>query len=370
MLSRVWIRAVAEANHVEPCIFGKSMFDSLRDSLVVAEGEESTPGASTKHYDRQMVSFWEDLEDSYRVILERPGSSSHQHPSSSTIPMGRARPFPSLGATACPTTVKPLIKNSKKPHPALAVVGLILDPTGQYILLTRRPSYMRVFPGAWVLPGGGFDAGTDFSLEDALRREVLEETGLTIHQTSIPVCIWESVYPTDPNHPDPIKAHHLVVFLQGFASSRTTINPQSPPLSLTLQATEVETALWLSVADFKMVRQKMKNTKDDRDKPLPAVPVIHAKETKDTTTTKTELMSLDTLVGIYPQPDTTCDGNTEQLQQHFCGIAQGSLFALEELLLQRNRNKDGFFEEGQSSVVWSRPVASTKDFGPTGKSSL
>lgn len=46
------------------------------------------------------------------------------------------------------------------------------------ILLTRRAKRMKIFPSAWVLPGGHID--NEESLEDGVVREILEETGINI----------------------------------------------------------------------------------------------------------------------------------------------------------------------------------------------
>ena len=43
------------------------------------------------------------------------------------------------------------------------------------LLLTRRNKNLRVFPRAWVMPGGHIDLGE--SLEDGVVRELYEETG-------------------------------------------------------------------------------------------------------------------------------------------------------------------------------------------------
>lgn len=55
----------------------------------------------------------------------------------------------------------------------LGTSAIILDETGDNILLTRRTDN-----GRWCLPGGGMDPGE--SLEECCRREVREETGLVV----------------------------------------------------------------------------------------------------------------------------------------------------------------------------------------------
>lgn len=58
----------------------------------------------------------------------------------------------------------------------LAAYGLIHD-RGQ-LLLCRLSRQVPLWSGFWVLPGGGVDFGED--PEDAVRREVAEETGLIV----------------------------------------------------------------------------------------------------------------------------------------------------------------------------------------------
>lgn len=59
----------------------------------------------------------------------------------------------------------------------LASCMVIEDADGK-VLVTKRSRKMRVFPRAWVLPGGHIDAGE--TLEQGVVREVFEETGIDI----------------------------------------------------------------------------------------------------------------------------------------------------------------------------------------------
>jgi 8-oxo-dGTP diphosphatase len=68
--------------------------------------------------------------------------------------------------------------SGKREYPERPVVGVgavILD--GRKVLLIRRGS--EPLKGQWSLPGGGLETGE--RLEDGLRREVREETGLEVN---------------------------------------------------------------------------------------------------------------------------------------------------------------------------------------------
>jgi len=57
-------------------------------------------------------------------------------------------------------------------------VGVLLQPDGRF-LLTSRPEG-KVYAGYWEFPGGKLEAGE--SVADALRRELHEELGITVHE--------------------------------------------------------------------------------------------------------------------------------------------------------------------------------------------
>lgn len=82
--------------------------------------------------------------------------------------------------------------------PRVGSAGLIVDERGR-ILLGRRNK--RPHLGSWVLPGGKIEPCE--SVTDALRREVLEETGLSV-DVSGQAGVFEIINPPDE--------HRLIVY--------------------------------------------------------------------------------------------------------------------------------------------------------------
>ena len=60
-------------------------------------------------------------------------------------------------------------------RPIVGVGGVVLDAEGRVVLVRRR---FEPLAGCWSLPGGAVDVGE--TLEAAVAREVLEETGLEV----------------------------------------------------------------------------------------------------------------------------------------------------------------------------------------------
>jgi 8-oxo-dGTP diphosphatase len=58
------------------------------------------------------------------------------------------------------------------PRHSVSVAGAVRDEHGRFLAIRRRDN------GAWQLPGGILEL--DETLEDGLRREVLEETGILV----------------------------------------------------------------------------------------------------------------------------------------------------------------------------------------------
>lgn len=329
----VWINS-------QCCSFGTSVFDSILSSTNNLKDSATTPVLSSDglHYDRTLVSLQQDSDSRLRLSTE---DISNNKCDVWRIPFGRSRSYPPLGSYACPTTIpttqaatQAILSSQASANSVgnvrrfvqLAVVGLVVSPQ-QEILITRRPSYMRSFPGAWVFPGGSVDA-TDESLEAAIAREVWEETGLKLASTPSMgdgdssswtiECIWESVFPTIPEPEVPIKRHHLVVYLSVKLSER-----EMSEVSLKLCEEEVDAAVWLSPENVQAILAKSLTE---------TVDLVSQEDTwVDLLTTKeVQKESLQHLSGIYPRFE-----DNDSRKQPF-GMAQGSLFALQEYTRRHN----------------------------------
>ena len=64
---------------------------------------------------------------------------------------------------------------------ARVIVTTLIEKNGR-ILLGEKPKDVGPYPNTWHLPGGGVDLEHE-SLEDAVRREIKEETGLNVERT-------------------------------------------------------------------------------------------------------------------------------------------------------------------------------------------
>lgn len=69
----------------------------------------------------------------------------------------------------------------RKPF-SLSLKAVVLDDRGRCLVL-KRSGLSKTNPGRWDFPGGKVDPGE--GIEEALNREVLEETGLEVDLTSV-----------------------------------------------------------------------------------------------------------------------------------------------------------------------------------------
>ena len=328
----------------QQCPFGISMFDTLVQSDNGSMNGESKTKYNKYdtciHYHKTLVSFKEGYPNG-QVFLESSNKQSKQE-NSSMFSLGRSCANPDMGSTSCPTTTTTTTTTSKK-IVSLAVCGLVFSQDNK-LLLTRRPSYMRSFPSAWVFPGGSFDDDVDTSLEGAISREVYEETGIQIPPAKTNEwkleCLWESTFPTTTTT-IPMKRHHLVFYLS------TKLNQSSNDVKLKLCDTEVDAATWLSpdtidsiLSNNRLLTKQQQNDNNDirgfnGNNNLIDI-ILH-----DSSSKRKE--SLDQLIGIYPRTsllgvhDNDTNNNSNNMPPS--GLAQGSLFALEEYWYSNDKVK-------------------------------
>ncbi|HIF40042.1 MAG TPA: NUDIX hydrolase [Planctomycetes bacterium] len=86
-------------------------------------------------------------------------------------------------------------------NPASAAAGLVLDATGGKVLLVRRR--IQPFRGAWALPAGYQEI--DEEPQEAVRREVSEETGLEVEVQRLLDVAWVG--------DDPRKPANVIIYL-------------------------------------------------------------------------------------------------------------------------------------------------------------
>jgi 8-oxo-dGTP diphosphatase len=87
------------------------------------------------------------------------------------------------------------------PHGPAVGVGAVLIHEGKALLIKRGKEPLR---GRWVVPGGTVELGE--TLEQALVREVREETGLTVHPLEV-VLVFDRIEREGPA----VSYHYVIV---------------------------------------------------------------------------------------------------------------------------------------------------------------
>ena len=92
-------------------------------------------------------------------------------------------------------------------RPVVGVGGVIID-NGRALLIRRGSEPLR---GEWSIPGGTLDLGE--SLEEGVRRELLEETGLEVRVLEL-IEVFDRIFPDDGALPSGTKQRlrfHFVI---------------------------------------------------------------------------------------------------------------------------------------------------------------
>jgi len=135
--------------------------------------------------------------------------------------------------------------------PIVAVAALIYNKKGEILLVRRKAEPGR---GLWSIPGGAVEVGE--KLLDALKREILEETGLTIKPISI-IDIAEVIKKDEDNR---IKYHYIIIDYIAEVSS-----------GILKPSTDVSDAIWIKVnkiSEYKLTESLRKMIKKNIDKIL------------------------------------------------------------------------------------------------------
>jgi 8-oxo-dGTP diphosphatase len=116
----------------------------------------------------------------------------------------------------------------------LTVDGVIFgtNTQGAKVLLIKRKN--EPSKGCWAIPGGHVDEEED--LEDAVRREVKEETGLDIDK-------WTQLKAFAKPHRDP-RGRYVTVVFYSFVALRT------PPDQLPIAGDDAAEAEWFPIAEL------------------------------------------------------------------------------------------------------------------------
>lgn len=128
-------------------------------------------------------------------------------------------------------TPAPFSRNQFTPG-HITATGLVLAPEGERVLLVHHNRLDR-----WLLPGGHVEP-EDSTAAEAARREVIEETGVSLAAGGDPPLIGIDVHGIPPKRAEPYHLHHDLIFFFRATTERVQVSEESRDV------------VWCSPADF------------------------------------------------------------------------------------------------------------------------
>lgn len=128
-------------------------------------------------------------------------------------------------------TPAPFSRNQFRPG-HITATGLVLAPDGVRVLLVHHNRLDR-----WLLPGGHIES-EDPTPACAARREVIEETGVSLAPGGDPPLIGIDVHGIPPKGAEPYHLHHDLIFFFHAATERVQASEES------------RAVVWCASADF------------------------------------------------------------------------------------------------------------------------
>lgn len=114
----------------------------------------------------------------------------------------------------------------------ITATGLVLAPDGKRVVLVHHNRLDR-----WLLPGGHIEPEDPIPAE-AARREVIEETGVSLAPVGDPPLIGVDVHGIPPKGAEPYHLHHDLIFVFHAATERVQVSAESRDVA------------WCDPADF------------------------------------------------------------------------------------------------------------------------
>ena len=128
------------------------------------------------------------------------------------------------------------------------VSAIIISRDGKVLMGQKPPHKAAVYPDCWHIPGGGVDPGEPYKA--ALRREILEETGLDIDP-----------YPTelvdDEGRGEGVRTlqnDEKVLAKMQFNVFRVEVNDKEAKDIITEEKDDLENITWFAVGDLTSVK--------------------------------------------------------------------------------------------------------------------